>query len=149
MHPEGKIEDILVKVDKFIFPVDFLVLDCDANDNAPIILSWPFFDTRRTIIDVENGELTMRINDQQIKLNAFHNLPNLDAPAECKALHTPNKGTKTSCLGSTLDRLFGKRIKPKGEAECTEGTGQLMKTNTVQKEITKVGDAFTCTPQVT
>ncbi|GMI81004.1 hypothetical protein HRI_001769700 [Hibiscus trionum] len=38
VHPEGKIEDILVRVDKFIFPADFLVLDCEADENAPIIL---------------------------------------------------------------------------------------------------------------
>ncbi|GMJ01686.1 hypothetical protein HRI_003837800 [Hibiscus trionum] len=33
VQPEGKIEDILVKVDKFIFPADFLVLDCEADEN--------------------------------------------------------------------------------------------------------------------
>ena len=64
MQPEGKIEDILVRVDKFIFPADFLVLDCEADDNAPIILGRPFLATRRTLIDVEKGELTMRVNDQ-------------------------------------------------------------------------------------
>ena len=42
VQPEGKIEDILVRVDKFIFPADFLVLDCEADDNAPIILGRPF-----------------------------------------------------------------------------------------------------------
>ena len=83
MHPEGKIKDILVKVDKFIFPVDFLVLDCEADDNVPIILGRPFLATGRTIINVENGELTIRINDQQVKLNTFHNLPHSNAPVEC------------------------------------------------------------------
>ena len=90
MHSEGKIEDILVKVDKFIFPADFLVLDCEADNNTPIILGRPFLATGRTIINMENGELTMWINDQQVNLNAFHNLTNSDAPTECKALHTPN-----------------------------------------------------------
>ncbi|KAL5549092.1 hypothetical protein UlMin_004323 [Ulmus minor] len=37
-HPEGKIEDVLVKVDKFIFPVDFIVLDYEADLEVPIIL---------------------------------------------------------------------------------------------------------------
>ena len=63
VQPEGKIEDILVKVDKFIFPADFLVLDCEADDNAPIILGRPFLATGRTVIDVEKEELTMRVND--------------------------------------------------------------------------------------
>ncbi|KAL4290887.1 hypothetical protein GQ457_14G012560 [Hibiscus cannabinus] len=35
VHPEGKIEDILVRVDKFIFPADFIVLDCEADEHAP------------------------------------------------------------------------------------------------------------------
>ena len=60
----------MVRVDKFIFPVAFLVLDCEADDNAPIILGRPILATGQTLIDVGNGELTMRVNDQQVKLNA-------------------------------------------------------------------------------
>ena len=35
---EGRIEDVIVKVDKFMFPMDFLILDCEVDTNAPIIL---------------------------------------------------------------------------------------------------------------
>ncbi|KAK8690730.1 hypothetical protein V6N13_074257 [Hibiscus sabdariffa] len=42
VQPEGKIEDILVQVDKFIFPVNFLILDSETNAVAPIILGRPF-----------------------------------------------------------------------------------------------------------
>lgn len=52
-HPEGKIEDILVKVDKFIFPVDFIVLDFEADKEVPIILGRPFLATGKTLIDVQ------------------------------------------------------------------------------------------------
>ncbi|KAK8680685.1 hypothetical protein V6N13_109625 [Hibiscus sabdariffa] len=41
VQPKGKIEDILVQVDKFIFPVDFLILECEADEHAPIILGRP------------------------------------------------------------------------------------------------------------
>ncbi|KAL5552044.1 hypothetical protein UlMin_002220 [Ulmus minor] len=51
-HPEGKIEDVLVKVDKFIFPVDFIVLDYEADLDVPIILGRPFLAIGRTLIDV-------------------------------------------------------------------------------------------------
>ncbi|KAL4347486.1 hypothetical protein GQ457_17G002470 [Hibiscus cannabinus] len=47
VQPEGKIEDILVQVDKFIFPADFLILDCEADEYAPIILGRPFLSTSR------------------------------------------------------------------------------------------------------
>ncbi|KAL5579761.1 hypothetical protein UlMin_012203 [Ulmus minor] len=53
VHPEGKIEDVLVKVDKFIFSVDFIVLDYEADLEVPIILGRPFLATGRTLIDVQ------------------------------------------------------------------------------------------------
>ena len=49
---EGKIEDVLVNVDKFIFPVDFITLDFEADKEVPIILHRPFLATRKTLIDV-------------------------------------------------------------------------------------------------
>ena len=57
VRPEGKIKDILVKVDRFIFPVDFIVLDFEADHEVPILLGRPFMATGRALIDVENGEL--------------------------------------------------------------------------------------------
>ncbi|KAH9725431.1 hypothetical protein KPL70_007875 [Citrus sinensis] len=63
-YPEGKIEDVLVKVDKFIFPVDFIVLDFEADKEVPIILGRPFLATGKTLIAVQKGELAMRVNDQ-------------------------------------------------------------------------------------
>ncbi|KAA3487295.1 Retrovirus-related Pol polyprotein from transposon opus [Gossypium australe] len=57
-YPEGKIKGILVRVDKFIFPADFIVLDFEADKEVPIILGRPFLATGRTLIDVQKGELT-------------------------------------------------------------------------------------------
>ncbi|XP_060965191.1 uncharacterized protein LOC133034172 [Cannabis sativa] len=71
-HPEGKIEDVLVQVDKFIFPADFIILDYEADRDVPIILGRPFLATGRTLIDVQNGELTMRVNDQKVTFNVFN-----------------------------------------------------------------------------
>ncbi|KAL4363177.1 hypothetical protein GQ457_04G023060 [Hibiscus cannabinus] len=67
VQPEGKIEDILVQVDKFIFPADFLILDCEANIDAPIILGRPFLATGRVLFDFGNEELIFRVDDQQLK----------------------------------------------------------------------------------
>ena len=49
---EGKIEDVLVNVDKFIFPVDFLVLDFEADKKVSVILERPFLTTGKTLIDM-------------------------------------------------------------------------------------------------
>ncbi|KAL4383815.1 hypothetical protein GQ457_15G016790 [Hibiscus cannabinus] len=71
VQPEGKIEDILIRVDKFIFPADFLVLDCEADENAPIIRGRPFLATGRVMIDFEKGELALRVDEQQVKIKVF------------------------------------------------------------------------------
>lgn len=50
--PKGIIENVLVRVDKFLFPVDFIVLKMKECPDKPIILGRPFLPTRREIIDV-------------------------------------------------------------------------------------------------
>ena len=52
-HPRGVLEDVLVKVDKLIFPADFIILDMEEDREIPIILGRPFLATRRTLIDVQ------------------------------------------------------------------------------------------------
>ena len=44
-HPEGKIEDVLIRVHKFVFPVDFIIPDFEADREVPIILGRPFLKT--------------------------------------------------------------------------------------------------------
>ncbi|KAK9183016.1 hypothetical protein WN944_026165 [Citrus x changshan-huyou] len=85
-YPEGKIEDVLVKVDKFIFPVDFIVLDFEADKEVPIILGRPFLATGKTLIDVQKGELTMRVNDQQVTFNVLEAMKNPDEVEDCNFL---------------------------------------------------------------
>ncbi|XP_024024961.1 uncharacterized protein LOC112092618 [Morus notabilis] len=86
-HPEGKIEDVLVRVDKFIFLVDFIVLDYEADTEVPIILGRPFLATGRTLIDVQKGELTMRVHDQQVTFNVFKVMRFADEVEECSAIN--------------------------------------------------------------
>ncbi|XP_038882375.1 uncharacterized protein LOC120073642 [Benincasa hispida] len=73
-HPEGKIKDVLVQVDKFIFPVDFIILDYEADTEVPIILGRSFLATGRALIDVQKGELTIRVDNQQAKFNVLNAL---------------------------------------------------------------------------
>ena len=62
--PRGVLENILVKVEKFIFPADFVVLDIEEDQKVPIILGRPFLATGGALIDVQKGELTMRVQDE-------------------------------------------------------------------------------------
>ncbi|KAL4348910.1 hypothetical protein GQ457_17G010600 [Hibiscus cannabinus] len=55
VQPKGKFKDILVRMDKFIFHVDFLILDYEADEYAPIILGRPFLATSRVLTNFENA----------------------------------------------------------------------------------------------
>ncbi|XP_022150853.1 uncharacterized protein LOC111018898 [Momordica charantia] len=59
-NPEGKIKVVMVQVDKFIFPADFIVLDFDADEDLPIILGRPFLATGRALVDVVHGLASIR-----------------------------------------------------------------------------------------
>ena len=64
------IEDVLVKVGKFIFPVGFIVLDMEDRE-VPLILGRPFLATGRALIDVQQGKLTLRVGEEEAIFNVF------------------------------------------------------------------------------
>ncbi|XP_073017909.1 uncharacterized protein [Primulina eburnea] len=70
-YPKGVLEDVLVKVDKFIFLVDFFVLDMEEDREIPLILGRPFLATGRALIGVQKGELVLRLNDEKVAFNVF------------------------------------------------------------------------------
>ncbi|KAK5811988.1 hypothetical protein PVK06_027382 [Gossypium arboreum] len=65
-YPRGIIEDVLVKVDKFIFPIYFVVLDMNEAVEVPLILGRPFLAIARAVIDVGDGKLVLRVGDEEI-----------------------------------------------------------------------------------
>ena len=67
-HPRGIVKDIFVKVDKFIFPTDFVVLDMEEDVNIPIIPGRPFLATSGALIDVEKRE-QLRVQDEEVIYN--------------------------------------------------------------------------------
>ncbi|XP_049414650.1 uncharacterized protein LOC125877383 [Solanum stenotomum] len=73
-HPVGILYDILVKVDRFIFPTDFVILDCEIDAEIPIILGRPFLATRRALMDVESGKLKFRVNDDEVTFNIYRSM---------------------------------------------------------------------------
>ena len=64
------IEDVLVKVDKFI-STNFIVLDMEEDKEIPIILGRPFLATGRAMIDVQKGELNLRALGDEITFHVF------------------------------------------------------------------------------
>ncbi|GKF13180.1 reverse transcriptase domain-containing protein [Tanacetum coccineum] len=66
--PTGVAKNVFVKVGKFYFLADFVVLDFIANPRVPLILGRPFLRTAHALIDVYEGEITLRNDDQSLTL---------------------------------------------------------------------------------
>ncbi|CAL1402817.1 unnamed protein product [Linum trigynum] len=65
VHPRGIIEDLLVKVGAFTYPVDFVILDIHEDVDVPLILGRPFLATAKALIDVHDGKLILRAGNEQ------------------------------------------------------------------------------------
>ncbi|WJZ82908.1 hypothetical protein VitviT2T_002631 [Vitis vinifera] len=74
--PRGIIADVLVQVDNFYYPIDFVVLDTnpivkEAN-YVPIILGRPFLATSNAILNFRNGLMQLTFGDMTLELNIFY-----------------------------------------------------------------------------
>jgi len=74
--PKGKINDVLIRVGEFIYPVDFIVLETQPVSNpraqTPIILGWPFLATANAIINRRNGSMRLTFGDMTREVNVFN-----------------------------------------------------------------------------
>nr|GFA67125.1 reverse transcriptase domain-containing protein [Tanacetum cinerariifolium] len=66
---KGVAKDVFVKVGKFHFPTDFMVLDFKSDARVPLILGISFLRTGRALIDVYGEEITLRVNDESVTFN--------------------------------------------------------------------------------
>ena len=74
--PKGTIEDVLIQVEKFYYPVDFIVLDTEpvavGANHVPIILGRLFLATSNAIINCWNGVMQLTFGNMTLVLNIFH-----------------------------------------------------------------------------
>ena len=93
--PKGIVEDVLVKVDRFYYPVDFVVLDTEpiasGPNHVPIILGRPFLATANAIINCRKGVMQLTFGNMTLELNSFH-LSN-----KHKLVDNDNQGTDEVC----------------------------------------------------
>ncbi|RVW31940.1 hypothetical protein CK203_110659 [Vitis vinifera] len=97
--PRGVIEDVLVQVDNFYYPVDFIVLDTnpivkEAN-LVPIILGRPFLATSNAIINCRNGLMQLTFGNMTLDLNVFYMSKKQTTPEE-------EEGPEELCIIDTL-----------------------------------------------
>ena len=101
--PKGIVEDVLVKVDKFYYLVDFVVLDTEPIANGPnhvlIILGRPFLATANAIINCRNGVMLLTFGNMTLELNIFH------LSHKQKSLEGEMEGNDEAC---SVDQSSGK-----------------------------------------
>ena len=86
---KGVLEDVRIKVGKFIFPVDFVVMNMEEDTQVPLLLGRPFLAIGAALIDVKNGELTLIIREEAVhlKLNTSLKQFEFESP-DCKTIET-------------------------------------------------------------
>ena len=74
--PKGKINDVLIRVGEFIYPIDFIVLETQPVSNRRaqtlVILEQPFLATAIAIINYRNGSMRLTYGDMTRKVNVFN-----------------------------------------------------------------------------
>ena len=74
--PKGVVEDVLVQVDKFYFPIDFIILDMhpisNVNSQISMILGRPFLATSNALINCRSGVLKLSFGNMTLELNIFN-----------------------------------------------------------------------------
>ena len=97
--PKGIVEYVLVKVDKFYYPVDFVVLDtepvAEGINQVPIILGRPFLATSNAIINCRNGFMQLTFGNMTLELNIFH------LGIKHKSTEEQDQGSEEVCLSGT------------------------------------------------
>ncbi|XP_021747444.1 uncharacterized protein LOC110713293 [Chenopodium quinoa] len=67
--PKGKVEDVPLRVGKFVILVDVVVLEMDEHATIPIILVRPFLDTSGVMIDVKSAKISLKVGDEVIEFD--------------------------------------------------------------------------------
>ena len=95
---EGILEDVLVKVGKFVFLVDFVIMHMEEDTEVPLLLGRPFLATGAALIDEQKSELTLRVGDEAVQFNINRSLehPNVGSDS-CMAVRN------TSLLNDELN----------------------------------------------
>ncbi|CAL9011258.1 unnamed protein product [Prunus brigantina] len=120
-YPRGIIEDLIIKVDNLYLPADFVVLDMDEDMQTPIILGRPFMATARTLIDVEAGTLTLRVQDQSVVFNLFEGAKRPAEQQECMHIDVVDNMVQAGFRASSnTDKLLGKGKAKKRKLQLNE-----------------------------
>ncbi|GKV12081.1 hypothetical protein SLEP1_g23281 [Rubroshorea leprosula] len=99
--PRGIVEDVLLQIDKFYYPVDFLVLDTQSKINSeskiPLILGRSFLATANALINCRNGLMKLSFGNMTLEVNIFH---------VGKQLHDDDECYQTYMIDSLVEEVY-------------------------------------------
>ncbi|KAK2354353.1 hypothetical protein QL285_091885 [Trifolium repens] len=96
-HPYGILQDVLVRCAEFVFPADFVILDMEECVDTSVLLGRPFLATGRALIDVEMGDLMLRLNDESVNFKVFEGMePYEKKKPKCFQVEASEKVVKDS-----------------------------------------------------
>ncbi|GJS82451.1 reverse transcriptase domain-containing protein [Tanacetum coccineum] len=72
IYPLGIVEDVLVDVDGYVYPVDFVTLDIMEDEKRPFILGTPFLTIVKVVIKFDKGTITLRFGKSKISFHRIH-----------------------------------------------------------------------------
>ncbi|GJW63367.1 reverse transcriptase domain-containing protein [Tanacetum coccineum] len=114
-RPKGVAEDVFVKVGKFHFPTDFIVVDFDADPRVPLILGRSFLRTDRTLIDVYEREFILRDGDEQL---IFH----VDSTSKLPQKHANESINMINFINVTCEDSFEEVLRLKKSNHPSSGS---------------------------
>ncbi|KAK4737344.1 hypothetical protein R3W88_001041 [Solanum pinnatisectum] len=95
--PIGVLQDVLVKVESFIFSADFVILDCEVDFNDPIILGRPFLDVGRALVDMERGHMQFQLNHEEVTFIIYRSMKQVgDLKSVSVVNHIRERGSDVS-----------------------------------------------------
>jgi hypothetical protein len=100
-YPTGIVEDVLVKIDKFVFSVDFVVLEMEEDVKVPLILGRPFLATVRAVVDVSSGKLTLKLGEEELTFDTRKVMRHPSEEEECHVIALID-----ICVEETLQNSF-------------------------------------------
>ena len=126
--PKGIVEDVLVKLDKFYYPVDFVVLDtepvAEGTNQVPIILRRPFLATSNAIINYRNGVMQLTFGNMTLELNIFH-LSNKHKPTENEEQKSEEVCLRGTGVGKHSAQKLQEELTKNKEAVNEESTASV------------------------
>jgi hypothetical protein len=111
--PRGVVEDVLVKVENFYYPVDFIILDIEPtlhpSANIPIILGRPFLAIANALINCRNGRMKITFGSMTAELNIFNVNPQQLVDEKCEYVNfieaTPQEEFNKNCFSNSFETL--------------------------------------------